>query len=162
MAVAQTDRFGTPVSGRIGYACVPRDMDDLTEGLAGFVVALRKVPIRNGPTPGPHNHHQGASLALFDADVRTAIDAAADLIDAPGAIALWEAAIRTLPASRPTWIHGDLTGSNIIVRDSRIAGVIDFGCCAVGDPAGSAGQSPAGATVVVVALPGSAAPASVA
>jgi aminoglycoside phosphotransferase (APT) family kinase protein len=33
------------------------------------------------------------------------------------------------------WVHGDVTASNLLVRDGRLAAVIDFGCCAVGDPA---------------------------
>jgi aminoglycoside phosphotransferase (APT) family kinase protein len=28
-----------------------------------------------------------------------------------------------------------LTGSNLLVRDGHLGGVLDFGCCAVGDPA---------------------------
>lgn len=33
------------------------------------------------------------------------------------------------------WAHGDVTGTNLLVRDGRLAGVLDFGCSAVGDPA---------------------------
>jgi hypothetical protein len=33
------------------------------------------------------------------------------------------------------WVHGDVTGSNLLVRDGRLAAVLDFGCSAVGDPA---------------------------
>jgi hypothetical protein len=32
-------------------------------------------------------------------------------------------------------VHGDLTGSNLLVRDRRLSAVIDFGCTAIGDPA---------------------------
>ena len=33
------------------------------------------------------------------------------------------------------WVHGDITGSNLLMNDDRLCGVIDFGCSAVGDPA---------------------------
>ncbi len=33
------------------------------------------------------------------------------------------------------WIHGDFSSANILVKDDRLAGVIDFGCMGVGDPA---------------------------
>jgi aminoglycoside phosphotransferase (APT) family kinase protein len=33
------------------------------------------------------------------------------------------------------WIHGDVAPSNLLVRDGRLAAVIDFGCSGVGDPA---------------------------
>ena len=33
------------------------------------------------------------------------------------------------------WVHGDVTGSNLLIVDGRLHAVIDFGCVAVGDPA---------------------------
>jgi aminoglycoside phosphotransferase (APT) family kinase protein len=33
------------------------------------------------------------------------------------------------------WVHGDVTNSNLLVRDGRLCAVLDFGCSAVGDPA---------------------------
>lgn len=32
-------------------------------------------------------------------------------------------------------MHGDVTGSNLLMSGDRLCGVIDFGCSAVGDPA---------------------------
>ena len=48
---------------------------------------------------------------------------------------MWEAAIAAEWDGRDVWVHGDITGSNFLVRDGRLCGVIDFGCAAVGDPA---------------------------
>ena len=33
------------------------------------------------------------------------------------------------------WFHGDLTAGNLLVREGRLTGVIDWGPCGVGDPA---------------------------
>ena len=33
------------------------------------------------------------------------------------------------------WVHGDVAAGNLLVADGRLAGVIDFGSAAVGDPA---------------------------
>jgi aminoglycoside phosphotransferase (APT) family kinase protein len=33
------------------------------------------------------------------------------------------------------WVHGDVTGTNLLVREGRLAAVLDFGCSAFGDPA---------------------------
>ncbi|MFK9733996.1 phosphotransferase, partial [Escherichia coli] len=33
------------------------------------------------------------------------------------------------------WFHGDVAAGNLLVRDGRLVGVIDFGCAGVGDPA---------------------------
>lgn len=48
----------------------------------------------------------------------------------------WEAAL-SAPRGQgpPTWSHGDLLPSNLIVNGGRLSGVVDFGCMGVGDPA---------------------------
>ncbi len=33
------------------------------------------------------------------------------------------------------WFHGDMAVNNLLVHEGRLVGVIDFGCCGVGDPA---------------------------
>ena len=33
------------------------------------------------------------------------------------------------------WFHGDVAVGNLLARDGRLAAVIDFGTCGVGDPA---------------------------
>jgi aminoglycoside phosphotransferase (APT) family kinase protein len=33
------------------------------------------------------------------------------------------------------WVHGDVAANNLLVREGRLCAVIDFGTCAVGDPA---------------------------
>ena len=35
----------------------------------------------------------------------------------------------------PVWFHGDLAYLNLLARDGRWSGVIDWGTCGVGDPA---------------------------
>ncbi len=37
--------------------------------------------------------------------------------------------------SAAVWIHGDLHPGNLLVRDGRLSGVLDFGDIAAGDPA---------------------------
>jgi aminoglycoside phosphotransferase (APT) family kinase protein len=35
----------------------------------------------------------------------------------------------------PVWLHGDVATGNLLVRDGRLAAVLDFGSSGVGDPA---------------------------
>jgi aminoglycoside phosphotransferase (APT) family kinase protein len=35
----------------------------------------------------------------------------------------------------PVWVHGDVTGSNLLSADGELRAVIDFGSAAIGDPA---------------------------
>ena len=38
-------------------------------------------------------------------------------------------------AGDPVWFHGDVATGNLLLRDGRLAAVIDFGTSGVGDPA---------------------------
>lgn len=59
----------------------------------------------------------------------------ADDIDASAATNVWDAALASTWERRPVWVHGDVTGSNLLVADGALHAVIDFGGLAVGDPA---------------------------
>jgi aminoglycoside phosphotransferase (APT) family kinase protein len=48
---------------------------------------------------------------------------------------LWEKALSTRWSKNPTWIHGDLASGNILIKDRKLSGIIDFGGIGVGDPA---------------------------
>lgn len=107
----------------------------LAEDLAGFLVALQSVDASSGPTAGVHNGWRGAPVTTYDAEVRTTAAALADELELPAVLGVWTAAIAAAPAGAAVWVHGDFTGSNLLVQDGRLAAVIDFGSCAVGDPA---------------------------
>jgi aminoglycoside phosphotransferase (APT) family kinase protein len=50
--------------------------------------------------------------------------------------AVWEQALHAPGwAGRPVWLHADLLPGNLLVRDGRLAGVLDFGMVCTGDPA---------------------------
>ncbi len=117
-----------PVVGRISGA------DRLAADLARFVLAMRALDPAGAPrTAWPRPLHEE------DEFVRTAIAALGDALvpDPDGIVEIWEDA---LDAPRwngpPTWIHGDLSPGNLLVRDGRLTGVLDFGAMGLGDPAG--------------------------
>ena len=67
---------------------------------------------------------------------RAAINQLEGRIDTSGALEVWEAAVGSPLWTGPdVWVHGDMMAANLIVRDDRLCGVIDFGCSAIGDPA---------------------------
>jgi aminoglycoside phosphotransferase (APT) family kinase protein len=74
-------------------------------------------------------------LQEFDETTRRQIDGASDLIDA-GAARPRSQSSSAAPrhTGPPVWVHGDLEG-NCLVRDGRLAGVVDWSCACVGDPA---------------------------
>jgi aminoglycoside phosphotransferase (APT) family kinase protein len=106
------------------------DPDLLATDLAALVRAFHVIDLPNPPAAyrGP--------LTQMDDPVRQCIaevtgefdpgwltEAWEDSLDAPG----WH--------GPPLWAHSDLLAGNLLMRDGRLAGVIDFGAAGVGDPA---------------------------
>jgi aminoglycoside phosphotransferase (APT) family kinase protein len=103
--------------------------------LAGFVSALWRIDAQGGPPPDENNSRRGEPLIARDAETRAAIETLEGVIDTRAASAVWEASLAAPEWPRPpVWIHGDLQPGNLLARDGRISGVIDFGCLGVGDP----------------------------
>jgi aminoglycoside phosphotransferase (APT) family kinase protein len=100
----------------------------LADDLVAVLEALWRVPTSGAVPPArslwPHPV------------VRAAIDAAADELDAPATRAAWERLSAAGPWRRPpVWVHGDLLPGNLLLRDGRLVGLIDFPGAGVGDPA---------------------------
>jgi aminoglycoside phosphotransferase (APT) family kinase protein len=111
------------------------DDDRLADDLGAFLAALRGVSPEGGPPAGAHSFKRGGPVTAWDEQTRATIDVLGHEIDRDGALAVWEAATAAVLSSPDVWVHGDVTGSNLLVTDGRLCGVIDFGCAAVGDPA---------------------------
>lgn len=107
----------------------------LARDVAGFLSTLQALDPKDGPAAGAHSHNRGAGLAAFDAQTRQAIAGLGGRIDGNMASRLWDAAITARFNGPPVWLHGDIATGNLLVEDGRLSAVIDFGCCAVGDPA---------------------------
>jgi aminoglycoside phosphotransferase (APT) family kinase protein len=108
--------------------------------LAGFLRELHAIDTQGGPPPGMHNFFRGGPLDIWntlwaDTQTKKSIALVCDDIDAREATRIWQAALESAWGKEPVWIHGDVTGSNLLVRDGELRAVIDFGCSAVGDPA---------------------------
>jgi aminoglycoside phosphotransferase (APT) family kinase protein len=111
------------------------DEERLAEDLGRFLTALQRVTTDGGPPAGAHSFNRGGPVSTWDDQTRGAIAELGDEIDQDGALAVWEAALVAEWNGPDVWVHGDVTGSNLLVGDDRLCGVIDFGCAAVGDPA---------------------------
>ena len=103
----------------------------VAEQLGGFVSAMRRIDL-----PGTHSPNQrGRALASADDWARSSIAAISDEFDAASLMAIWDEG-RDLPPwdGTATWIHGDPLPGNLLIRDRRLAAVLDFGECAIGNP----------------------------
>jgi aminoglycoside phosphotransferase (APT) family kinase protein len=104
--------------------------------VAKFLTALQRIDAAGGPPPGQHNFQRGADpMVAYGAEARRSVDQLDAVIDAPAAHEVLDAAQAAKITTAPMWIHGDIAVGNLLVREGRLAAVIDFGGCGVGDPA---------------------------
>ena len=113
----------------------PRDMPGFASALAGFLSALGRADATGGPPPGQHNFYRGGPLSTYEREALEAIEALGDEIPRRAVTRVWDDAMSSSWDRAPVWLHGDVATGNLLVRDGRLAAVIDFGCSGVGDPA---------------------------
>jgi aminoglycoside phosphotransferase (APT) family kinase protein len=111
------------------------DLDDFARQVAGFVLALQAIDATGGPKAGAHSFHRGATPAYYDDETRRCLAALEGRIDTDRAAKVWAAALEATWTGPDLWFHGDVAYGNLLVRDGRLAAVIDFGTSGVGDPA---------------------------
>jgi len=113
--------------------------DDVSLALevAAFARALHSVDADDGPRKPPGT--RGSALAHIDPAVREALSRLVghdDGFDLAAAQTAWDVCCAAPDWDRPpVWIHGDLQPGNLIVREGRLAAVVDFGAFGIGDPA---------------------------
>ncbi|GAA3779224.1 aminoglycoside phosphotransferase family protein [Plantactinospora mayteni] len=111
------------------------DLTGFADGLAAFLVALRRADPTGGPQPGLHNWFRGGPLRIYDSQVRRAVEVLDRRIPRDIVTEIWRSALGAVWDGRPVWFHGDVAPGNLLIRDGVLAAVIDFGTCGVGDPA---------------------------
>jgi aminoglycoside phosphotransferase (APT) family kinase protein len=100
-----------------------------------FVLSLQRIDAADGPRAGAHSFYRGAPPAYYDDETRRALAALDAHIDTDSASAVWDTALEATWSGPPMWFHGDIAGGNLLVREGKLAAVIDFGTSGVGDPA---------------------------
>ncbi|HEX2133898.1 MAG TPA: aminoglycoside phosphotransferase family protein [Actinophytocola sp.] len=111
------------------------DLPAFAVSVAEFILALRRIDPTGGPAAGAHSFYRGTSPAHYDEATRRALDALTGRVDTERCAAVWEAALAATWDGPPVWFHADIASGNLLVRDGRLAAVIDFGTSGVGDPA---------------------------
>jgi len=110
----------------------PAGSSSFAEDLATLISELRAVDTRGRTFQGGG---RGGHLPDHDRWMETCVAKSEGLLDADAARTTW-ARLRTLPREDPdAMCHGDLIPPNLLVRDGRLAGVLDFGGFGAADPA---------------------------
>jgi aminoglycoside phosphotransferase (APT) family kinase protein len=133
------------IDGEVAQVAPIDDLPQFATAVASFLLALQRIDAIDGPSPGMHSAFRGCPLTLHRPQApsntpgnwgtREAIATLRHRIDASVATEVWDAALAATRRGPPVWVHGDIAPANLLVRAGCLAGVIDFGCSAVGDPA---------------------------
>lgn len=123
------------LEGQTVAVAPPVDLIAFAEDLADFLIALRGVDTADGPSPGLHNWYRGGPLQTYDELARGALAELGDHLDVRAAADLWARTPTTPWDGTVRWFHGDIAPGNLLTSGGRLAGVIDFGTCGIGDPA---------------------------
>jgi len=121
------------VHGWLDGAPAREGRDAPARDLADFVRALQAHPAEGRPT------RRGKPLSDVDTATRRAIEELSSTdepFDATAALAAWAEALEAPQwTGPPRRLHGDLMPSNLLLRDGRLTGVLDWATAGLGDPA---------------------------
>ena len=123
------------LNGNVATVGRIEDLSGFATDLASFLSTLYAIDPAGGPAAGAHSFFRGGPVQTLDGHVRASMAALAGEIDLHAVTAAWQAALDAPWHGPDVWVHGDVTSTNLLVAEGRLAAVIDFGCCAVGDPA---------------------------
>lgn len=123
------------LEGQTADSAPIEDLDAFARALAQFLRALQRIDPTDGPVPGPHNFFRGGPVTTYAHQTVQSLELLEAEIDADAARLVWEDAVAATWSAEPVWIHGDVAAGNLLARDGRLAAVLDFGGCGVGDPA---------------------------
>ena len=123
------------IDGECGTTA-PLDQALLAVELARVLGALQGLDPSGGPPSAEAYCRRGIPLELRDTSTREAIASSPRSIDVTAATSAWETAVDAPRWTRPpVWVHGAVAAGNLILRDGRLAALVDWACMAVGDPA---------------------------
>ena len=109
---------------------------DAARALGRFVAELQALDVTGAPEYRTTGAHRGSPLVGHDDAFRAALVQCEGLLDVDRVREVWDDALAApVWDGAPTWLHADLIPGNLLVRDGRLVGVLDFGCLTTGDPA---------------------------
>jgi aminoglycoside phosphotransferase (APT) family kinase protein len=111
-------------------------LDEAADTLARLCTDLWSADPADVPPPESEGFQRGRHLSYRDEAFRAALLECEGLVDVDAVARIWDEALAAPHwPGPPRWVHTDLIPPNLLVRDGRLVGVLDFGGVATGDPA---------------------------
>lgn len=108
---------------------------ELARDVARVVERLRAIDL-----PGRANARRTHPLTDLTDLVAADAHAVRDEVPVDRVLEAWRLSCDAQPwDGTGTWLHGDLAPGNLVVRDGRLVGLLDWGGAGLGDPAGDLG-----------------------
>lgn len=115
------------------------DPERLGIDLAAFVAGLESTDLMGAQREGELSWYRGGPLSdMADTTDQhfAALGGLVTHLDVPSLRSMWDETLALADAGGPhTWMHADLRPANLVVRNGRLAGVVDFGGLSIGEPA---------------------------
>lgn len=145
LRVPEYHRLGTPtpeypshwsvlewIDGSPADASSLVSLRDAAGHLGELILALREIPTLGAPSGG---NYRAFGLSNAASDFRRWTSKLPGDIDRDAVSSVWESSVAVGEWGGPSsWVHTDLRGDNLIACDGRLAAVIDWEGCTVGDP----------------------------
>ena len=109
-------------------------MNQFASDLAGFLKELQAIDTFDGPVAGKHNFYRGGDLSVYHEQTQTALKNLKSLLSTDKLNDIWSIVLGSKWTKGNVWIHGDIAPGNLLVKNGKLCGVIDFGMLGVGDP----------------------------
>jgi aminoglycoside phosphotransferase (APT) family kinase protein len=114
----------------------------LAEDLAAVVLALERAHVPQDALTDPDlRWYRGEPVVALAEPTFTAIERCRRIpgldLDLDAVAVVWTEMVAGHPVEPPRedrWLHGDLVAENLLVTDTRLSAVLDFGGLSVGDP----------------------------
>ena len=110
------------------------DLNQFAVDLAKFLKELQAIDASNGPVAGNHNFYRGGDLSVYHEETQTALKNLKSQLQTDKLNDIWSIALASKWTEENVWVHGDVAPGNLLVKNGRLCGVIDFGILGVGDP----------------------------
>ena len=122
------------IEGETLLQCPDIPKEKLAQDLSAALKKLQAVDCHNGPRAGLHNFYRGGDLTVYHQQTMDALEHLRSRLPTPRLSALWQQCIAVPYSGKNVWVHGDIAPGNILIKDRRFWGLIDFGILGAGDP----------------------------